>query len=80
MIPNNIWHKYGINNSYVNTKGFVYFEITKAIYGLIQSGALTHANLKQHLAKYDYFPHKHTYGLWYHKTRKTTFVLVVNDF
>ena len=80
MIPNNIRTEYGIHNDYVDNKGFVYFEITKAIYGLIQSGALAHADLKQHLSKYDYYPHKRTHGLSYHKTRKTTFTLVVDDF
>ena len=68
MIPEDIRNEYGITDEYVDNKGFVYFEITKAIYGLIQSGALAHADLKQHLAKYDYFPHKRTHGLWYYKT------------
>ena len=63
MIPDNIRIEYGINDDYVNTKGFVYFEITKAIHGLIQSGALAHADLKQHLAKYEYYPHKRIHGL-----------------
>ena len=49
MIPDNIRQEYGINNDYVDTKGFVYFEITKAIYGLAQSGQLAHNELKQHL-------------------------------
>ena len=80
MIPDDIRTEYGINDDYVDNKGFVYFEITKAIYGLIQFGALAHADLKQHLAKCDYFFHKRTHGLWYHKTRKTTFTLVVDDF
>ena len=80
MIPNDIRIEYGINDDYVDTEGFMYFEITRVIYGLIQSGALAHANLKQPLAKYDYYPHKRTHGLWYQKTRKTTFTLVVDDF
>ena len=46
MIPDDIRIEYGINDDYIDTKGFVYFEITKAIYGLIQFGALAHANLK----------------------------------
>ena len=71
MIPDNIRTEYGINDDYVDNRGFVYFEITKATYGLIQSGALAHADLKQRLAKYDYYPHKRTHGLWYHETRKT---------
>ena len=68
MIPDDIQSKYGIDDDYVDTKGFVYFEITKTIYGLAQSGRLAHDDLKQHLAKYDYYPHKRTHGLWYHKT------------
>ena len=54
MIPKGIQNEYGITDEYVDNKGFVYFKITKAIYGLIQSGALTHADLRQLLAKYDY--------------------------
>ena len=46
MIPNDIRIEYGINDDYVNNNEFVCFEITKAIYGLIQSGALAHADLK----------------------------------
>ena len=61
MIPEDIRNEYGITDEYVNNKGFVYFEITKAIYVLIQSGTLAHADVKQHLAKYDYFPHKRTH-------------------
>ena len=80
MIPNDIRQDYGISDNCIDTKGFVYFEITKAIYGLIQSGALAHADLKQHLVKYDYYPHKHRHGLWYHNMRKTIFALVVDDF
>ena len=51
MIPEDIRPKYGIDDDYVDTKRFVYFEITKVIYGLAQSGRLAHDNLKQHLAK-----------------------------
>lgn len=49
-----------------------HFKMTKVIYSPIQSGALAHADLKQHLAKYDYFP--------YHKKQKTTFTLMADDF
>ena len=60
IIPNNIRQEYGIDNDYVDTKGFVYFEITKTIYGLAQFGRLAHDDLKQ--------PHKHIHGLLYHKS------------
>ena len=69
MIPDDIRNEYGITDDYVDNKGFIYFEITKAIYELIQSGALAHTDLKQHLAKYYYLLHKRIHGLWYHKTR-----------
>ena len=65
MIPDDIWREYGINDDYVDTKGFVYFEITKAIYGLAQSGRLAHDDLKQHLAKYGYYPNKRMHELWW---------------
>ena len=80
MIPDDIRIEYCINDDYVDTKVFVCFKITKAIYGLIQSGALANVDLKQHLAKHNYYPHKRTHGLWYHKKRKITFILVVDDF
>ena len=35
MIPDNIRTEYVINDDYVDNKRFVYFEVTKAIYGLI---------------------------------------------
>lgn len=50
------------------------------IYGLIQASRLDHGDPKQHFAKYGYVPQKRTHGLWYHKTRKTTFTLVVDNF
>ena len=73
MIPDDIRTEYGITDEYLVNKGFVYFEIIKAIYGLSQSGALPHEDLKKHLAKYNYYPHKRTHGQWYHKTRKKHF-------
>ena len=35
MIPEDIRNEYGITDDYIDNKGFVYFKITKAIYGLI---------------------------------------------
>ena len=56
MIPDEILEDYNTNNEYIDGNGFVYFEITKAIYGLAQllSDRLAHNDLKQHLAKYGY--------------------------
>ena len=79
-IPDDIRKKYCIIDNYIYTKGFVYLQFTKAIYGLIESGALAQANLKQHLARYNVYSHKLVYGLWHHKTQKETFTLVVDDF
>ena len=49
-------------------------------YRLCQSGRLAYKNLKQHLKKYGYHQVKQTHGLWKHKTRKTIFTRVVDDF
>ena len=58
MIQDDIRTEYGVTDGYVNNKGFIYFEITKAVYGLIQLSTLAHEDLKQHLSKYDYYPNK----------------------
>lgn len=39
-----IWYQY----EYVDSKGFVYFEITKAVYALVQLGGLADNDLTQH--------------------------------
>ena len=50
------------------------------MYGLSQSGYLANQDLIKNLATFGYHPVKRTPGLWKHKTRRTTFTLVVNGF
>ena len=50
------------------------------MYGLPQAGILANKLLKQRLAQHGYYECKHTPGLWKHKWRPITFVLVVDDF
>ena len=64
----------------MDENGYVYMEVTRAIYGLSQSGYLANQDLIKNLAKHGYHPVKRTPGLWKHETRKTTFTLVVDDF
>ena len=61
-------------------KGFVYWEIRKAIYGLPQAGALANKQLKENLKPHGYYEVQHTPGLWRHKRRPILFSLIVDDF
>ena len=65
---------------YVDDDGYVYCEITGAMYGLKAAGYIANQDLKKHLAPHGYYPSKRTPGLWLHKTRPISFTLVVDDF
>ena len=78
LIPDEIRIQYNLDAIAVN--GWVYVEIRKGMYGLPQAGILANKLLKQRLAQHGYYECKHTPGLWKHKWRPITFVLVVNDF
>jgi hypothetical protein len=69
-----------IQQKFVNKDGYVYMEVTGAIYGLSQSGYLANQDLVKNLATYGYHPVKRTPELWKHETRRTTITLVVDDF
>jgi hypothetical protein len=60
--------------------GWVYFKITKGIYGLKQAGKLANDLLTERLAAHGYFQCATTAGLWRHKWRQILFVLIVDDF
>jgi hypothetical protein len=79
LIPEEIREEYN-TDEFVDENRFVYMEVTGAIYGLFQLGYLANQDLIKNLAKYGYHPVKRTPGVWKHETRKTTFILVVNDF
>jgi hypothetical protein len=64
----------------VDSKGFVYLEVTKGMYGLPQAGLLANELLEKRLNKHGYHQSKFVPGLWKHKTRPIMFTLVVDDF
>jgi hypothetical protein len=55
-------------------------EQRRAEWGLPQAGIFAKKRLKQKLEPFRYHKCKNTPGLWYNKTKKITFTLVVNDF
>ena len=79
LIPEEIRQEYN-TEAFMDENGFVYMEVTGAIYGLSQSGYLANQDLIKNLGRSGYHPVKRTPGLWKHETRKTTFTLVVDDF
>jgi hypothetical protein len=78
-IPQEVWDdpNYDIH---VEDDGFVYLEIRKGMYGLKEAGILAFNQLVKKLAPHGYAPMPFTPGLWRHKTKRTTFVLCVDDF
>ena len=64
----------------VDIDGYVYVEVTGAMYGLAQSGRIANQDLQKHLAKYGYYPTQRTPGLWKHRTIKINFTFVVDNF
>ena len=78
VIPPNIFEKYNLLDYVVNRK--VYVEVSKGIYGLPQAGKLANEQLIRHLEPFGYAPCPHTAGLWTHKTKDISYLLVVDDF
>jgi len=60
--------------------GWIYFEINNGVYGLKQAGKLANNLLTEQLATHGYYQCATTPGLWLHKWRPITFVLIVDDF
>ena len=69
-IPKEFVDEYDLTNHIHN--GWVYFEIVRGCYGLLQSGKLAN--------KAGYYEAVTTMGLWRHKWRPIMFVLIVDDF
>jgi hypothetical protein len=78
-IPQEVWDdpRYNIE---IAPDGFVYLEIRRGMYGLKEAAIIAFNQLVQKLAPYGYEPTPFTPGLWRHRTKKTTFVLCVDDF
>jgi hypothetical protein len=73
-----IIQKYNLNAFAVD--GWVYIEIQKGMYGLKQAGLVANQLIQTRLAPFEYYPARHTPGLWLHNTRPISFTLVVDDF
>lgn len=78
VIPDEVINEYNLTTLAHN--GWVYFEITKGVYGLKQAGKLANDLLTQRLARHGYYQCATTPGLWRHKWRPVVFTLIVDDF
>ena len=78
-IPQDIIDQYDLTK-YMDKNKFVYFKITKGMYGLKQAAKLAYDQLVKNLAPHGYYPVPNTVGIWKHTTRKTKFCLCVDDF
>jgi hypothetical protein len=54
-VPQEIINKYNLTNQHFSSKGFVYLEIHKDMYGLKEAAMLAYNQLKAHLAPMDTF-------------------------
>ena len=72
--------EYGLTDAHFDSRGYIYVEIRKGMYGLKEAAILAYDQLKAHLAPFGYYPVTHTPGLWRHDERRTTFTLAVDDF
>ena len=77
-IPVEFYDEY--NLQHFEHDGWVYFEITKGVYGLPQAGILANRLLEERLTLKGYYQCPQTPGLWRHKWRPIMFSLVVDDF
>jgi hypothetical protein len=64
----------------VTEDGYVYCAISKGMYGLPQVGIIAQELLAERLSKHGYHQSKIIPGFWTHKTRPTTFTLVMDKF
>lgn len=78
MIPPKFMDKYNLHDKIYN--GYVYAEVRKGMYILLQAGCIAHNHLVMHLKPYMYVPMPLISGLWKHKNKDTTFNLMVNNF
>jgi hypothetical protein len=78
-IPEEIIQEYKLHELVMEV-GYIYCEIRKGIYGLLQAGITAQELLQEQLAKVGYYQSKIIPGLWTHVTRKSCLPLVVDDF
>ena len=78
IIPQEVIDAYNLDKYAYN--GWVYFEISKGMYGLKQAGKLANKLLAKRLFSHEYYQCATTPGLWQHKWRPVIFALIVNYF
>ena len=78
VIPDEFVDEYNLTT--LAYDGWVYFKITKGVYGLKQSGKLANDLLATRLHDHGYYQCAITPGLWRHRWRPIMFVLIVDDF
>ena len=79
QMPEEFIQEYSLQQ-FVTSDGWVFFEIRKGVYGLLQASVLAHAKLTFILAPHGYSPTKNTPGLQTYSIRPIAFALVVNNF
>jgi hypothetical protein len=77
-IPQEIWDDPGY--SIFVAAGYIYLEIRRGMYGLLEAAIIAFNQLVTKLAPAGYKPMPFTPGLWRHPTKRTTFTLCVDDF
>jgi hypothetical protein len=78
-IPGKIIEEYKLREK-ATADGWVYFKVVRGMYGLPQLGSNSHNELKECLNKQGYFKSLLVPAIWKHNTRRTQFVLIVDDF
>ena len=78
VIPQEIIDKY-ILKKYAHN-GWIYYKLSKGMYGLKQSGKLANDLLSERLSAHGYYKCTTTPGLWRHKWRPIMFVLIIDNF
>ena len=79
-VTQEVTDEYALTDKHFDSKGYIYVEIRKGMYGLKEAAILAYEQLRTHLAPFGYYPVDHTPGLWRHCTKLTTFTLAVDDF
>jgi hypothetical protein len=79
VIPREVWNDPRCNIQ-VDADGYAYLDIWRSMYGLKEAAIIAFNQLVTKLAPAGYKPAPFTPGLWRHHTKKTTFVLCVDNF
>jgi hypothetical protein len=61
-------------------QGYIFLQMWKVVWGLLQAGILTNKLLCKRLAPFGYFECLNTPGLWKHESCAISITLIVNDF